>query len=225
MKRFLWLWLLVPAAAVCAQGVEQDLERAKLFTFAKVVSSGRYAEELEIVPDQHARISERTKAHKKRYRELLAMSMGVEPGTPLVGDLEDFLPHAEQQKAWVGDLEAARQAFDLELRAELLPSQIEAVEGIVLRERYRIGGVRAVIASNDIAAVRDLALPLGVADRFAQADQKAQSEIDKLEEELQAIMVKYREKADQIRQRETDAAMTDLGVDAERLQKLIEATK
>jgi hypothetical protein len=221
--RFL-IVLLVSAPLVAQDDI--DVKRAMGYTVGEVLGSSRYQRELELVPEQIEKIKKLREAFLPYYKSLLNESLGLRPDSP-AGDPEVFpnLQSRQQTPEWVAKLKEQERILEDQLKAELLPHQLEIAEGIVLQERYKVGGLRAVVGSVDLDTIAKLKLQRGVElrNRLDKAENKIEEESAELRAELEVILAEYRKKFAEIRKRQIEAALDEMGEDGAKI-KILTAT-
>jgi hypothetical protein len=199
-----------------------NVKRALSYSFGDVIIDQSFHDQIQLEEDQVERITELRAKFLPQYKELIRESLGLAPGERPEGDLLVF---AERQTPEMqAELRKQERLLEERVRDELTPKQIELAEGIVLRERIRLGGIPALVASQDLSLVKEAGFDSQLATiraRFGKASDNINKELKQLERELQEIHLKYQAKIEEIKKREFDAALDDLGPDGERLKDII----
>ena len=95
---------------------------------------------------------------------------------------------------------------------------------LISRFKTKFDWRTTAFASQDLSIIKDagfLSQLSTIRARFGQASDNINKELKQLERELQEIHLKYQAKIKEIKKREFDAALDDLGPDGERLRDII----
>jgi vacuolar-type H+-ATPase subunit H len=189
--------------------------QALAYQLADAIVSESNHKYLELTPEQRRRIKDLHDGYATHVNELLDASWGIEPGT----HIDDSFPRPDQGPEFQAEKKRLEGQFESVLRSELEPFQIELAEDVVLRERFKRGGLRAIVASTDLPDVAKLKIKRApFASRLKDAGAKANADILELRGKLQIAVDEFTKKAREIEEREIDAALKDLGSDGDKLR-------
>jgi vacuolar-type H+-ATPase subunit H len=212
-----------PDAASLSTGMNDayysSLETQALrYQLADAIVGGSNHEYLELTPEQRRRIKDLHDGYATHVNEFLNASWGIEPGTYI----DDSFAPPEQGPEFQAEMKRLERQFETVLRSELEPFQIELAEDVVLRERFKRGGLRAIVASADLPDVAKLKIKRApFASRLKDARAKANADILELRGKLQKAVDEFKKKAREIQEREIDVALEDLGSDGDKLRILM----
>jgi hypothetical protein len=188
------------------------------FGIADVVFHEQYQEELELVPEQMEEIAKLRDAHLS--------SRLVNPSTTL--GLPDwaservpfFLDPPTTDSETMVKYQALVATVERELREILLPSQLETAYTLVLRTRFTVGGLRALVESTDVPLIKqaNLTTPAArVQSIFDAAEAATKEEIEPLQAILVSTHDQYEAAASRVRQKHFERAISELGEDGQQL--------
>lgn len=213
MKQFMVLMLFT--TPVVAQ---DELEQAMGYTFANVVVLDETFRG-DLTDAQRERIRLLHDIYHKEYNDYVNQTLVIEGGDTvgLFGKVVDNRQTPED----IAHLRQMEAEFDVQLRSELIPDQINAAEKRVLQRRYETAGLLGIASSSDLQLVKHLPLA-DIRQTLTASSQEADKEIQALYVELNKIIEEFRRKVDAIRQKHDEQALQRLGPAGAELLKLIE---
>jgi hypothetical protein len=155
-------------------------------------------------------------------RDFVNDSLGVRGPGP---DPEIFgVPEKDLSSEAVALLLDEERALEQRMRDLLISRQIEKAESMVLNERYRLEGLHAVLDCTEFRAIKDLQFEASIEDIKLSVQCAVASSLWQCEElliELLQFDHGFAERVDEIKRREAEAVLDQLGADGEKLRALI----
>jgi hypothetical protein len=199
--------------------LSSSLWSAQQYCLSDVICDSGCQRNLELSSEQIDRIKNLQSEFTDRYEKLIWASLGVEPGEIIDDEA------SRRQQAYRPEMERQMREFEQQLRSMLSPDQAEAAEKLVLRERYRLGGLRAMLASMDVPVLSTLGFerpPAEIKEHLDVAARKGYKDVEGIWQESREADSQNRAKVQEIASRHIHSALAELGEDGNKIKRLLD---